>query len=665
MRPSTSTRFGLCAVFVLVAAAAGCGPASPPSSGGPPVVTTVAAPDPGVTVVTAPPTTESAAPPTTLAAAPTTAAPASLDWGACEDDGVPADAECAVLAVPLDHADPAGAVVELALVRLPAAGTRIGSLLFNPGGPGASGVDFVTGEVAAIRDRLWPDLVEGFDLVGFDPRGVGGSGALRCLDDADLETYAYLDPTPDTDEERRLLDAAPAFDEACRARYGDALRFYDTVSAARDMDLVRRALGDEQVSFYGASYGTLLGAVYASLHPDRVRVFVLDGAYDPVGQDAADIARTRLVALEAAFERWVTWCETTPGCPFRAEDVDGRWVALRSALDLTSIAASDGRTVNAEVLDTATVAALYERSAWPLLAGAAAAAERGDGTGLLALADAYLGRRSDGTWATDQQANAVISCASGLEGAVPQDPGVAAGDLRRLAPHFGGGLRASDLVDPCGALPTGSIGSLDYAGTGPILVIGGADDPITPLAWAERLTAALGGTASLLRYTGEGHVAFFDSACVRDAASRLLLAPTSPAVTVPCAADPDVPRPSWFDALPAVAGIDPVDLLGALAVVAPTTQSYAESATTSLDAVAAADLLVAAYRAAGLDVVDRTAVDMVEGVTFERLVIRTASGRTAVTLVLGPDALAADPFLAVLRTLLPEDASLVVTVATA
>ncbi len=663
MRPSTSTRVGLFAALVLVAAAVGCGDAPLTSPGATSAATAAGPVRPGSTGAIGSPTTVASVP-STAAATTTTAAATPLDWGDCEDPDVATYAECATLAVPLDHADPGGATIELALIRLPATGERIGSLLFNPGGPGGSGVDFVAGEVAAIRDRLWPDLIEGFDLVGFDPRGVGGSGALRCVDDADLEAYAYLDGTPDTKEEQSLAAASPALDEACLARYGGTLRFYDTVSAARDMDLIRRALGDDRISYYGASYGTLLGAVYATLYPDRVRAFVLDGAYDPIGQDAAEITRMQLVSLEAAYERWVTWCEATPGCPFRAADVDRRWLALRAELDRSSVAAADGRSANAAVLDIATVSALYERSAWPLLAGALAAAERGDGSELLGLADAYLGRGSDGTWDATQQVNAVISCASGLEGTAPADPGVAAAELRRLAPHFGGDLRASDLVDPCGGLPVGVTGPLTYTGTGPILVIGGSNDPVTPMAWAERLTGALGSAASLLVYSGEGHVAFFDSSCVRDVATGVLLTATSALAAGSCAADPVIARPSWFDAFPAVPGFDPVDLLGALAVVASTTTYYAESATTLLDATDAADRLAAAYRAAGAEIVDRAADAMADGVAFERLSIRTPAGHTVVALVIGPDALASDPFLAAMRVLLPDDASLVVTVVT-
>ncbi|HEY8173627.1 MAG TPA: alpha/beta fold hydrolase, partial [Dehalococcoidia bacterium] len=213
--------------------------------------------------------------PTASDASPTVAASATfqpevLDWSACDDS-----LECATLDVPLDYADPAGKTIPLALARRPAddGSARIGSLLVNPGGPGASGVD-----LARQADLVFPqELLDRFDIVGFDPRGVGESDAVDCGDRFD--DYFGLDPTPDDDAERQaLIDGARTFVQRCEEHSADILPHVDTTSAARDMDVIRTALGEDKLTYFGFSYGTYLGATYADLFPDRVRAFALDGA---------------------------------------------------------------------------------------------------------------------------------------------------------------------------------------------------------------------------------------------------------------------------------------------------------------------------------------------------------------------------------------------------
>ena len=188
--------------------------------------------------------------------------------------------ECARVAVPLDYADPGGDTIEISVNRRPAGSgsKRIGSLLVNPGGPGASGLDFArpgSGIVSA-------SLLERYDLVGFDPRGVGESTPVTCLSDAETDTYLAADGSPDTRaEEQRLVDLAKEFGERCAEGSGDLLGHVSTVEAARDIDVLRAVLGDERLNFLGKSYGTYLGATYAELFPDRVGRLVLDGALDP------------------------------------------------------------------------------------------------------------------------------------------------------------------------------------------------------------------------------------------------------------------------------------------------------------------------------------------------------------------------------------------------
>lgn len=583
-----------------------------------------------------------------------------LRWGPCALTDAASDAQCATLTVPLDYAHPMSSI-DLAVVRLPASGERIGAVVFNPGGPGGSGVEFVATQVANVRDDLWPDLVDGFDLVGFDPRGVAGSGALRCVDDATIDALAYVDWTPDTDEERRIVDAVPNFADACRSTYGDTLRFYDTANTARDMDRLREALGESKLTFYGASYGTLLGATYASLFPDRVRALVLDGGYDPTGDDAGEVEGVTLIGLETGFARWVAWCERTTGCPFGPTEVDARWTALRDRLDATPLRAGEGRPVNDAVLLVATRASMYSRASWPILAHALADADAGDGADLLALADGYSGRHHDGSWDAGRQASAVIRCASGLAGDDAHDAGAVAAALRALSPHFGHDLAAADLVDPCGDLPVGTPTPLAYTGDGPILVVGGANDPVTPLTWAERLAAELGVRAALIVSTGEGHTAFFGSTCVNDAATAVLVTAEAWTGAATCAPDAARSRPSWFDALPTVSGLVPIDLLGGLDLLVPATDAYAVSYVTDLAPVVAADRIEEAIGPTGLSVLDRSVVALASDMDAVRLVVGVGD-EVAVVLVIGADALSGTSPLAPLGTLLP-GTTLVVVVA--
>ena len=236
----------------------------------------------------------------------------SLDWGTCDDEQVTEPTlQCASITVPLDYTNPAGETIDIAMVRVPAKDDRQGAILFNPGGPGGSGFDYIAQGGTYISSELG---LENFDLIGFDPRGVDRSNGIRCLTDAELDKYAYLDDTPDTPEEQALLDEADvAFNAACKAKYGDSLQFYSTANTARDMDAMRAAMGDDTISFLGVSYGTYLGGVYATMFPDRVRALALDSAFEPTGDTIEEQYKTQLVGFEHAFDDWAAWCQTSSG----------------------------------------------------------------------------------------------------------------------------------------------------------------------------------------------------------------------------------------------------------------------------------------------------------------------------------------------------------------
>jgi pimeloyl-ACP methyl ester carboxylesterase len=472
----------------------------------------------------------------------------SLEWEECEDENLLASGvECATFAVPLDWSDTDGETIDLALVRIPAGGESRGILLANPGGPGASGIDFVVNTGTAMVSDL--GLGE-YDIVGFDPRGTGRSTPLRCVDDADLDVWLYVDSTPDDAAEQALYDEYDEFfEEKCAEVYGDDLRHYSTEATARDMDAIRAASGFDEIAYYGVSYGTYLGGVYATLFPDRVGVMLLDAAFDPAGDTPEQARTTQTIGFEKALNNWADWCESSDTCAYRSRDVLADWDDLVERLDSDPFE-KDGRTVNDTVLGTATVSALYSETQWAQLGVALATAEEGDGTGLLALADSYHERSDDGTYAASSQAFPIIRCASGFYNEDPADPEALLETLLREAPRMSKGTTVDDLTGTgCeGLTEDADIIELSYDGDAPIVVVGGENDPATPIRWAEEMAASLG--APLVRFTGEGHGFALDSLCVADIALSLFADGTLPDDETVCEPDPDLTEPEWWADVP-------------------------------------------------------------------------------------------------------------------
>ena len=574
--------------------------------------------------------------------------PASLgtiEWGTCTDEVADEPSlECATLTVPLDYDAPDGATLDRALVRVPAVGDRKGAVLFNPGGPGGSGFEPIALSGGVIQSELG---LTSFDLVGFDPRGVDRSGGIKCVDDAFQDAHLYLDDTPDTPEEQALLDEAEqGFVDGCKANYGDTLKFYSTANTARDMDSIRAGLGDEQMSFLGISYGTYLGGVYATLFPDRVRAMVLDSAYEPNGDTVEQQYLTQLVGFEGAFNDWAKWCQEDVACPFNAPDVGARWDALRLQLDANPIIATDGRAGNQSTLDRATTAALYAESEWPVLAAALASAEAGDAAGIFALADDYNGRNADGTFNTLFQSIGIISCASGISTPPPPDPEALLAKIKEQAPRFSADVTLDDLTNPdgddCEQL-TGltDVVPLDYAGEGPIVVIGGTNDPATPIRWAQEMTAELGPNTRMVTFTGEGHGQLLASTCVTDIEAALLADLTLPDKGTVCDPDPAVEEPAWWGNLDFPGEFsDVVSLPAASAALGLTdTLGFGEIRTTDLGAQEASDAFDATLTAKGLEnagTQDLGIADTIETGYF------TPEGDLLIVIVMGPAAFDAD-----------------------
>lgn len=526
---------------------------------------------------------------------------ATIEWGPCDDDVVTEDElECATLAVPLDHEVAGGDAIEIALIRAPATDDRVGAVLLNPGGPGASGFDFAANAATTLQSEMG---LEGFDIVGFDPRGVDRSNGLRCLSDAEVDATVYIDTSPDTPEEQAALDATDGqFEAACIAKYGDTLPLYSTESTARDMDLIRAAIGDETISYLGISYGTYLGAVYATLFPDRVRALVLDAAYEPTGDSIEEQYTTQAKGFEEALNSWFAWCQSNTACAFTSADVAADFDALRQQLDDAPVSAADGRTANEQVLGTATGAALYAEETWPVLGAALRDARDGRGDSLLRLADGYVGREADGTYSTMDQSGSIIDCASGIAAAVPDDPEAIVASLREVAPRFSEGVTVDDFEDSCAPLmPAVTPLTLSYTGDAPVVVVGGLNDPATPVRWAEEMTTAMGSSARLVTYTGEGHGFVLTSTCVTDIEAAVLRDLALPDEGTSCDPDPDVERPTWWDALPVPAEVGDIVASPEIAAALGITPSlaYAELRQTSLEPDAVFDAYSAALEAGG------------------------------------------------------------------
>lgn len=473
-----------------------------------------------------------------------------IAWQACDDEEVTEPGfECGSVYVPLDYADPTGTKLEIAVIRYKAQSERKGAILYNPGGPGASGFNMVAWMGTYYVGELG---LNEFDFVGFDPRGVERSNGLKCQSDAEIDRYLFGDSSPDTPEEEAFFEQAnAAFVTACNTKYRDSLQYYSTSNTARDMDVIRAAMGDEQISYLGVSYGTYLGAVYAQIFPDRVRAMVLDSAFEPNGDSVEEQYTTQLVGFERAMNNWIAWCESNSTCAFHAVDVGARWDALYEQYNQQPVTASDGRVTYQGAIKRATKSALYAESSWGQLAQALADAEKGDVVGVWKLVDGYYERDANGVYSSSIHAFDIISCASGFEYDDVPDPAALLAKMQQVAPRMSVDMTVDDLESESGCeaiMPIQSTAPVEYTGTAPILVIGGENDPATPMRWSEKMRERMGPGAVLLKYTGEGHGQVLSAACVDSAVSDTLVALTLPADDTVCQPDTEVSEPSWWAA---------------------------------------------------------------------------------------------------------------------
>ena len=472
-----------------------------------------------------------------------------VEWEACDEFPGDDTVECGTVTVPLDYRNPDEQTIDIALLRYPAQSSKAkGVLLVNDGGPGSSGVDFAYYSGPDMIDSLG---LEDFDIVGFDPRGVDRSGGLKCQTDDETDRFMYLDYTPDDDDEQALYDEWLEAEDPCVVEYGEELRHYSTENIARDMDQIRQAMNVEQIHFLGISWGTYLGGVYATLFPDNVRSMFLDAAYDPQGDSADESELTQAVGFEKSFDAWVEWCEDdAEACAFSSSDVKADWLALEDELDAEPLVADDGREVNHVVMETATISVLYSEADWPFLGDALASAAGGDGQALLEMADFWMGRAEDGSYATLVDAYSIIECASGTYAYEPENPEALLEQLKDEAPWYSRDYEAEDLGASCDdAFGDPDIFEIDVTASLPIVVLGGTNDPATPMRWSEEMVLRLGDKARLAVFNGEGHSHILASRCVDEIASELFTSLRLPADGTECDPDVLVEKPRWWDGI--------------------------------------------------------------------------------------------------------------------
>jgi pimeloyl-ACP methyl ester carboxylesterase len=476
-----------------------------------------------------------------------------LTWGSCggfarsaAEQQAFADPryDCAYLEVPLDYSEPDGETARIALLRQKALdpAARIGSLFVDPGGPGGSGVGFLPALAGLIGDG---QVARRFDLIGFDPRGVGVSEpAIDCSDTAEVDAERVdldLDTSPEgvaqTEAEYR------EFAQRCADRVGiDVLANVGTRDVARDLRIAHQAVGDEKLSYVGYSYGTAIGAEFAEQFPSAVRALVLDGAIDPA-QDPVESRLTQSRGFQRAFDNFAAACVAQPGCALGTDlaAASARLQELLRPLITTPVAAGPGRTLGYNDAMTGVLTAMYSQSLWPLLAEGLAQVTRGDGTDLLRLADSYYERGLDGSYSNLLEAFQVINC---VDADRLTDRDVALDISRQsleIAPFYDAGSGPSNALELCSfwpVPPTSEPGPVEAEGLPTVLVVSSTGDPATPYEDGVSLAEQMG--ARLLTVQNDGHTIALQGAnpCADETATRYLVDLTLPAADANCAAAP-------------------------------------------------------------------------------------------------------------------------------
>lgn len=442
-----------------------------------------------------------------------------VTWKSC-GSGAGAGADCTTVIAPTDWDNPSGDRIELAISRQRATGEKKGSLLLNPGGPGGSGYDYGLGFAGTDALR------ENFDIIGFDPRGVGRSTPIICFtNDADRDEMlygTYDDPYGSDGWVAELASRQKAWVDACEKNTGDLLANIDTVSVATDMDMIRAVLGDDKLNYLGYSFGTYIGTIYANLFPEKVGTMVLDGAVEPPFGTFDELA-TQMAGFDSAFRAYMQSCLDGSDCPFSGS-LDS---ALAQANDLVvsvdgqNLESSDGRELDSATVGTGIALTLYNQSNWPYLTQGFTELRDGNPDTMFLLADSYNGREGGSYADRSIDVYFAVTCAEGTIGTDDIDVQEGLAIMQQRAPIVGGSLALDDYVlleESCSQWPyerpTDFPTTFNAAGAPPILVIGTTNDPATPYQQSVDLAATL-DSGVMVSYEGEGHTVFGNGvACI-------------------------------------------------------------------------------------------------------------------------------------------------------
>jgi pimeloyl-ACP methyl ester carboxylesterase len=460
-----------------------------------------------------------------------------LDWSECYDYF-----ECAELRVPIDYEDLSVGTFRLSVLRALALDQerRKGSIVVNPGGPGGSGVDYAYNAEYIFS----PDITARFDIVGFDPRGVAESEPIYCFNDEELDENLSADSKPDNATElAETLEESKLYAEKCLEN-NDYLEHFTTLETARDMDILRAALGEKKLNYVGKSYGTYLGTLYAELFPKNVGRFVLDGAVDP-NISMRDQNLAQAIGFEGATNAFIKDCLTLTDCPFtgtlaqaRATIIATLQKAATSPLPQKNPRNNDNREITESLILVGIASSLYDDvDGWPKLRTAFTESAAGFGDTFLQLADEYSGRTPDGTFRSNEfDSGAVIDCLDWLDPRTTEQYTIDAKEFATKAPIFGPYIAYSGLHCQFFPQPTTQrvANTTTTITTAPIIVIGTIRDPATPYSWSVSLAKIFKGS-SLISLDGDGHTGHGrGSACVDNAVDAYLLSGTLPPADLIC-----------------------------------------------------------------------------------------------------------------------------------
>lgn len=446
-------------------------------------------------------------------------------WTKCKADPQ-GESQCGELAVPFDYQDPSLGSFTLFLTRKPAAdqANKVGSMLVNPGGPGFGG-----SSVAADAEYYFSDeLLDRFDIIGWDPRGTGKSiPAVDCVDEYDV--YFGIDSTPESPEEKQaIIDAGQKFNDECVANSGEILPYISTQSTARDMDSIRRALGEEKITYFGFSYGSELGATWATMFPETVRAAVLDGASDP-NATSLDQGLAQAQGFEKQLDAFLSKCSKRVACVFNSNGNSAAALdKLINEIDAKPLVVSADRTpVTQGVMYTALAQAMYSDALWPQLERALSDAVDGDGAGLLQLYDDYFQRKPDGSYGNELEAFLAISCLDDPGPTSVKDVDAQIPIFTKAAKRFGASFAYGYS---CALWPVAQASRITITGkgAGPIIVIGTTGDPATPIESSRKAARSL-ESGIFLTVKADQHTGYGLNACVVETVDRYLIDLKAPA----------------------------------------------------------------------------------------------------------------------------------------